>query len=180
MAKAYKELLNEYQAIEKELDSQQENFQSLQASLTESEDHLLKSQHALKEAEKFQKSKSLITIKQVQDAKKETLKAKGAVEDSQRVCDNLETTIQNGSKMIQKAMTNKHRIMQRIWNLYAQQLLDEIEGKVGEKFEQYLIAIVAGNPGLIPHGFPGERGKILHDKAKAGELRRKLQEEIFN
>ncbi len=180
MAKADKTLIKEYRAIRDEVDSQQKNFQSLQASLTESENHLLQSQKALKEAEKLQLSESLITLKKVQDAKQETLKAKSVVEDSQRVCDNLETTIQNSSMMIQKASTRKHLIMQRIWNLHAQQLLDEIEGNVGDKIEQYLVAIVAGNPGLMPNGFPGERGKILHDKAKADELRRKLQDEIFN
>ncbi len=179
MEKISEELIQEFKSIENELTIQKGNLKSLQASLTECEDHLVKSEKELKNAEEFQRSDSLITLKQVQSAREKMLVTKGSVDDARCVCDNINTNIRNATSLIQKSDGRRVKAMQNIWRRYSQIVLENIEQEVGDKINLYLAAFLLGNPGIVPHPFPGRLGDILTKPQELRELQNIIKDEIF-
>jgi hypothetical protein len=173
-------LVEEFKGVEVELANQQANFILLQEKLSEAEDNLRKSQLALKEAESFQNSNSLLTLQQVQDARKSTQKTQRKVDDFQCVVDNLSTTIKNATSAIQKLQQKKQAVLQRLWKQYTGILLGKIENSLGDLIEKFYVSVITSEPGTRPNNF-GCVDRL--NKLKPEDiikLRAQLLEEILN
>ncbi len=180
MEKIDKELIKEYREIKAEKDAQEKSLNSLQEDFVESEKYLSEADSKLREAEKSQQSSSLITIQDVQSAKRKTQEAKNEADDARCVCDNLGTAIKNALSTIQKNTTRETEVSRKIWKEYSQIMLADIEQEAGDKIKRYLAALVISHPGLTPHPLPGRLGSILNQSEELRELQNTIRGELFN
>ncbi len=175
-----KELIKEYQNVRVEREKLEENLKSLQASFAESEEYLSTAERELKEAEMAENSDFLITIKDVETARKKITNAKTKVDTALVVNGNLEKSIQKSSGSIQSINNRELSVAKRIFMQHSEVLLEEIKEIAGQQIDQYIVSLAISHPETVPHPLPGNLGEILKQPERMKSLRESMREELLN
>ncbi len=174
-----KDFIKEYLEIKSEKTAKEKGLEKLRNGFVETEKALDEAQTKLREAEEAQRDNSLITIQQVEAAKKKALKAKDEVDSAQTVYDNLNTAISNAHTTLKEINTRELGASRKIWIEHSEIMLSEIRELVGDRIDCYLASVKKAYPEMNPHTLPTSFGVILKDTQKLKALQGTIQSEIF-
>ncbi len=173
------ELLTEYQKAKAECEKLNGRIQSLQANLTEAEKLLGDAKQKLKDAEVMQASESLITIKDVEAARKKTAGLKTIADNLQFVADNLEKSISKAAGSMPGVQNREQAASRKIFRQHSEALLKGIKEVAGEQIDQYIVSLSVSHPETVPHPLPGNLGEILKQPERMNSLRNSMREALL-
>ena len=137
----------------------------------------------LERKSKESKNKDLVSIKDIEGARKHREYAKYAVGDHSQVIENLKLAIANAGTSLQGLRSKKTIIQNRIWRNYIEVLSDEIRNVLGERMYEYWCATFFAIPGAIGicnFGQREEMNNFINSKDDLNEYRNKLFSKIIN
>ena len=158
MEKVNQELAESYKNIEGQIKEQEEDMASLSKKSDLVQRELNQAVASLEIAEREAKNNNLITVKDIENARKKVQYAKYTVEDHCQAIENLKRAITNAGTSVQKLHKQKAVIEKKIWEEYREIIRAEIKDMLGGRMEKFWTAIICANPDTIPThlGFPGD------------------------
>ncbi|MDR4503476.1 MAG: hypothetical protein MRK01_01630 [Candidatus Scalindua sp.] len=110
------------------------------------------SQQNLEVCLKNEKSRDLITVKDLQKAKADTDRARALVSDFAVVVENLRIAVANAGNALQQTRAAKQTALMKLFGKERDRILEEVQEKAGDLLSRYLLCLTVSNPGVNPSG----------------------------